>query len=394
MKNSALSRYIAAIAFVLFTFFPISAQTDQELGEAASKAITFFQQQRFSEAIPHFEVLVKAIPDQPQARFMYGFSLLAKSKQISDTAEAKKLSEKALEQFLKAKELGLKDGDNESMIALLTGKPAPEAEPMYSLNKDAEKLMNEGESFFAQSKYDEAIKNFEKALALDPKIYQAAISGGDCFVAKSDWENAEKWYQRGIAIDPTRETAYRYSATPLMKQKKYDLARDRYVEAFITEPYSQMSPRGIGQWADVTNAKLGHPVADIPEVTFDPSGKAVPKTAISAEDNSAKPWLAYLTTREAWKKDKFAKTFPKETTYRHSLAEEAESIRTAISAAKEQKSPNKQFDLLAKLDTEGLLEAYILLANPTRGIAQDHAEYLKNSRAKLRKYVVDHVIQK
>ena len=79
--------------------------------------------------------------------------------------------------------------------------------------------MIEAESFFAQSKYDEAIKLFEKVLMLDPKVYQAAVSGGDSYVAKSDWENAEKWYQRAIAIDPTRETAYRYSATPFMTQK-------------------------------------------------------------------------------------------------------------------------------------------------------------------------------
>ena len=30
-------------------------------------------------------------------------------------------------------------------------------------------------------------------------------------------------------IDPTRETAYRYSATPFMNQKKYDQARERYI---------------------------------------------------------------------------------------------------------------------------------------------------------------------
>ncbi|CAN5309577.1 hypothetical protein BH20ACI2_BH20ACI2_28460 [soil metagenome] len=263
---------------------------------------------------------------------------------------------------------------------------------MYSANKEAEKHMMEGESHFAQSNYDQAIKSFEKALVLDGKIYQAAVSGGDAYVGKSDWENAEKWYQRGIAIDPLRETAYRYSATPLMKQKKYDLARDRYVEAFITEPYSQMSRRGIGQWADVTGANLGHPVIDVPEVTFNAAGKAVSKTAISTEDASAKPWLAYLATRETWKKEKFAKSFPKETAYRHSLSEEVEAIRAAIAAAKVQKSPNKQFDLLSKMDAEGLLEAYVLLARPDQGVAEDHPDYLINNRPKLRKYVVDYVI--
>lgn len=393
MKTYSLLRLFACIAIVFASFASINAQTDKELGEATVQALRLFEQERFAEAIPHFELIVKALPDQPQVRFMYGFCLITKSKQVSDTNEAKVLSTKALEQFMKAKELGFKSPENDALIAILSGKPTPAAEPSYSLNKDAEKFMVEGETLFAQSKYDEAIKNFEKALALDPKIYQAALSGGDSYTAKSDWENAEKWYQRGIAIDPNRETAYRYSGTPLMKQKKYDAARERYIEAFITEPYNRMSSRGIGQWAQATEAKLGHPVVDIPEVTFDAKGKAVPKVAVT-DDASARPWLAYLAAREIWKKEKFLKSFPKETAYRHSLQEEVEALRAAIAAAKEQKSPNKQLELLTKMDSEGVLEAFVLLARPDDGIAEDHPEFLKNNRPKLRQYVQNYVIQK
>ncbi len=394
MITRSVLRFCACIVFISAAFFSINAQTDRELGEAAIQGVKLFEQQRFVEAIPHFEIVIKALPDQPQLRFMYGWCLVAKSKQISDTNEAKQLSVKALEQFNKARELGLKSQENDALIALLSGKALPAAEPIYSSNKDAEKIMFEGENLFAQSKYDDAIKKFEKALALDPKIYQAALSGGDSYTARSDWENAEKWYQRGIAIDPNRETAYRYSATPLMKQKKYDAARDRYIEAFISEPYSQMSSRGISQWADVTEAKLGHPVVDVPEMTFDANGKAVPKIAINADDISAKPWLAYLAMREIWKKEKFAKSFPNETAYRRSLLEETEALRAATAAATEQKSPNNQFKLMAKMDTEGVLEAYVLLAKPSDGIAQDHPEYLKNNRPKLRQYVMNYVIHK
>jgi len=392
MKN--ILRFFVCIVVTLAVVGSLNAQTEREVAEAAVMAVKLFEQQRFAEAIPHFEVVIKALPDQPEVRFMYGFCLVAKAKQTQDTNEAKKLSTQGLEQFLKAKELGLKNVENEGMIALLSGKPLPASEPQFSLNKDADRQMMEGESLFAQSKYEEAIKHFEKALALDPKIYQAAISGGDSYTSMGQWENAEKWYQKAIAIDPNRETAYRYSGTPLMKQKKYDLARDRYVEAFITEPYSSMSPRGISQWAGVTSAKLAHPSIDKPEVTFDSGGKATPKRTIGAEDASARPWLAYVAAREAWRKEKFVKTYPKETAYRHSLQEEVEALRAAIAAAREQKSPNKQFEILAKMDTEGVLEAYVLLARPDDEIAAEHSEYLKTNRAKLRQYFVNYVIQK
>ena len=387
-------RVCACIVLGLAALGSLHAQTDRELADATIKALTFFQQQQFAEAIPHFEVILKALPDEPKPRFMYGWCLLAKSKQIGDGEEAKKLSARALEQFLKAKELGLKSAENDALIGILSGKSVAGTEPAFSLNKEADRLMVEGENLFAQSNYSEAIKRFEKALALDPKIYQAAISGGDSYTAMSKWEEAEKWYQKAIAIDPARETAYRYSATPFMKQKKYDVARDRYVEAFITEPYSNMSPRGISQWADATGTKLGHPQVTKPEVTFNATGKATTATPINAEDPSARPWLAYVAVRENWKKEKFAKTYPKVSAYRHSMQEEVEALRAAIAAAKEQKSPNREFEVLAKIDAEGLLDAYVLLAHPDDDVASEHPEYLKNNRPKLRQYFVTYVIQK
>ncbi|MCV5117183.1 tetratricopeptide repeat protein, partial [Escherichia coli] len=76
-----------------------------------------------------------------------------------------------------------------------------------------------------------------KALDADPKNYYAALFVGDSYLQLEDFANAEVWYQKAIAIDPNIETAYRYSATPLMKQKKYDQAKERYIEAWITEPY-------------------------------------------------------------------------------------------------------------------------------------------------------------
>ncbi|MFN6963708.1 MAG: tetratricopeptide repeat protein [Pyrinomonadaceae bacterium] len=402
-SNSLVRSVVACLVLVFAAAVSLQAQTDDET-EALAKGLALFQQQQFSEAVPYLETALKGYPNEPKLHFIYGFSLLGKSKQVDDIAQAKQLAEKALEAFRQAKKLGLNDPTNETLIRMLSGSDSGAAAPgagvgngsgpTYSKDPQAEKAMMEAESFFARSQCDEAVKSYEKALSLDPRIYEAATGAGDCYVQKSDWENAEKWYQRAIAIDPTRETAYRYSATPLMKQKKYDLARDRYVEAYITEPYNQMSSRGIGQWAQITGAKLGHPEIDIPELSFDAAGKATPKKALAAADPAAAPWLAYIATREAWRREKFAKTFPKDAKYRHTLAEELEALRSAVKAAAAAKSPNKQFDTLARLDTEGLLEAYILLAQPDQDIADGHAEYLKNNRPKLRMYVLNYAIRK
>lgn len=385
---------VVCLIFLSAGTFSVKAQTEAEVKDAMVKGLTLFKEQRYVEALPHLEMLVKALPNEPQLRFVYGFSLLGKSKQISDAEMAKQLSAQALEQFKTAKKLGLNEESNDALIRILSGEAGNASESNYSKNPEAEKLMHQAEGYFARSEYDEAFKLYEKALSLDPNIYEAALFSGDVFVQKKDWATAEKWYQRAIAINPARETAYRFSATPFMKQEKYNEARDRYIEAFITEPYSQLSPRGITQWAQITGVKLGHPKVDIPEIKIDASGKS---TTIMNENNlteSSKAWLAYSVTRENWRRENFAKNFPSEKTYRHSLQEEASALRSVLKSAKEQNLSNSQFDILQKLDGEGLLEAYILMAHPDEGIILDHEAYLKTNRDKLRQYVLNYVIHK
>jgi len=43
--------------------------------------------------------------------------------------------------------------------------------PAFSANIGANALMQQAEAFFAQGKSDEALKNYQAALELDPKLY-------------------------------------------------------------------------------------------------------------------------------------------------------------------------------------------------------------------------------
>lgn len=398
MNKKALASITAVLLAVSFFILTLSgtalSQTEEELKDALVKAVTLTQQGRPADAVPHFEVLVKAIPDEPKLRMMYGYALLARSKQIDDNNQAKKLSAEALVQFTAAKDLGMKDPQLDSLIKLLGGTTTGQGTGSGPALSEAEKLMQQAETAFAQSKYEEALTFYQKAFAVDPKIYEAALYSGDVYVQKQDWENAEKWYQKAISIDPLRETAYRYSATPLMKQKKFDLALDRYIEGYITEPYNKMSSRGITQWAEITGSQLGHPKVDIPNFGYGADGK--PSTVMNETSltEGSKAWVAYSLTRDAWHKQKFAKTFSNEKTYRHSLQEEVDAIRETLRSAREQKLSHPDFAILQKLDSEGLLEAFVLLALADEGISKDHPAYLKDNRAKLRQYVQNYVIHK
>ncbi len=375
----------------------VYAQTDN-IQEMKQRAGELLKQQKFTEALPLLEKIAAAEPENAETQFYLGFALIAQANTTKDAAARKALRVRARESFVKAKQLGLQAPIVDALIQ--STPPDGSDGKAFSQNPEADKLMNEAESLFSQGKLDDALKNYQRALQLDSKLYLAAVFSGDIYTQRGDFPQAEIWYQKAIAIDPNRETAYRYSATPLMRQGKYNEARDRYVEAFISEPYNRYSVAGLSQWAQATKTDLAHPQINIPtDVTFDEKGDAKinldMNAMLSGKDDGGFAWISYGATRSQWRKEKFAKTFPQEKTYRHSLPEEVDALRSVITLAtsdKKVKNLNPSLARLKKLDEEGLLEAYILLAHPDDGISRDYPAYLRQNRDKLRRYVVQYVL--
>ena len=392
---------LAIIVFCLGASFycaKVSAQTGESIAEMKQKIRELTSQNKYTEALPLLEKLVVAEPNNAQTQFYLGFALIAKANNTNDAAQRVALSVRARAAFVRAKELDVQEPLVDALIDSIPSDGSPGQS--FSENIGANSLMTQAEAFFAQGKLDEALRNYQKALALDPQLYHAALFSGDVYMTKEDFANAELWYQKAITIDPTKETAYRYSATPLMKQGKTEAARDRYIEAFITEPYNKFARAGILQWAQVTHTEIAHPDIKIPtNVTFDDKGNANINLDMSAllggKDDGSFAWIAYGATRSSWRKELFAKKFPNESVYRHSLAEEADALRAVINLAtaeKKVKNLNPSLVKLKRLNDEGLLESYILLAQPDDGIARDHPAYLKENRDKLRRYMVAYVV--
>src|SRR6185295_18507591 len=376
---------------------PTQAQT--ETAQLKRQANELLKDNKYTEALPLLEKIAAAEPNDGETQFYLAFALLGQAKNTKDDAARKTLRVRARQAFVKAKALNF---DEPKLDALILGLPEDGSDSAgFTPNARVNQLMEEGEAFFSQGKPDEALKKYQEALELDPKLYSAALFSGDIYLQKEDYAKAEIWYQKAIAIDPDKETAYRYSATPLMKQRKIDEARDRYIEAFISEPYNRFARGGLIQWGQATQTSLAHPEITIPtNVTFDDKGDAKVNLDASAllggKDDGSFAWISYGTTRSTWRKEKFAKTFPNEKTYRHSLAEEADVLRSVLSVAtadKKDKKLSPSLTRLKKLDEEGLLESYILLARPDDGIAQDYPAYLKQNRDKLRRYMVEYVVK-
>lgn len=207
----------------------------------------------------------------------------------------------------------------------------------------------------------------------DPRQYEAALFTGDAYYKPNKLDKAGEWFARAIDIDPDRETAYRYWGDVLMAQSKMSEARDKFVEAFITEPFNRLARAGLIRWAQKNRVTLAHPEIKQPPPSMH-SSTVGNQTTIMIDPQKMDPnsgpnyyWSFYDLTRATWGKVNFPKEYPNEKVYRHSLKEEAAALRiVAEIASRDLKSGNKSLDLslhnLIKLNEAGLLEAYILLA--------------------------------
>ena len=363
-----------------------------------ARAFQLYKDAKYTEALPLFEKLAIASPNDRDVIEALGLMTAMQTAYLKDPEARKQARIRGRELLLRAQSLGA----DSALLKWTLESVVPEGgvDSAISTKKEVDDLMREGEEAFASGDLPKALERYRQALLIDPKLYEAALFIGDVYFKSGDHANAGEWYGRAIAMNPDRETAYRYWADSLMKQGRFTDAGDKFVEAYLAEPYSRLTRAGFLSWGEKAHINLAHPAVDIP-VSATRNGKDTtisldPNTLTQNDKSGAGPaWMAYGIIRASWQTE-FAKQYPNEKTYRHSLKEEAAALRGAIESLKNQKLDPKNIDpslqTLQKLEKEGLLEPFILLALPDAGIAQDFPDYRRSNLEKLRRYVKDYVM--
>jgi tetratricopeptide (TPR) repeat protein len=363
------------------------------------RAFDLYKDGKYPEALGLFEQLALKYPEDPAVIESLGMLTFTQSAYLKTPEERKKARKNGRELLIQAQKLGSKNTMLEALIASIP--PDGGAEGSFSTKKEVDQAMQEGEAAFAKGEFSKAIESYQRALLLDPKLYEAALFIGDVYFKEADQVKAGEWFARATSINPDRETAYRYWGDSLIKQGKATEAGEKFVEAYIAEPYNRLARAAFVNWGEKLNVTLAHPRVDIPT---DVSQKGENKTLTldpnmfkkDDKSGSSAAWLTYGLIRAGWQSE-FAKEYPNEKTYRHSLKEEVAAMRGALKVLGEQKGGKQEnvdpsLQVIQKLDKEGLLEAYILLAMPDAGIANDFAAYRKTNVENLRRYVKDYVL--
>jgi tetratricopeptide (TPR) repeat protein len=399
---NALLCFAALSALLLSRPARTFAQEQSAYEADFKRAFELVKANKMPEAAPILEKLHEAKPEDAAVLELLAYAISVNMALEKDADKRKKELLRARSMAVRAKEIGR----DSQIIQLLLELISPEGEMAGIAGSDkrtpAEEALVEGEAAFSKGDMERAIEHYERALKLDPKLYEAPLYIGDAYNTSGKRDKAYESYARAVAIDPNRETAYRYWGNVLMRENKLKEAKEKLIEAVIAAPYTRVTWQFLGNWAERSQVRLSHPRIDIPTSSVQKKDDNSINIFVnpSEKKDGSDAWMLYSIGRAAWMTDnKFSEAFPNEKKYRHSLREESESLSLTIESVqnqlKEGKLKESSLDVsianLLKLHRNGLIEAYVLLAKPDAGIASDYAEYRKNNRDKLRRYLNEYV---
>jgi tetratricopeptide (TPR) repeat protein len=392
-----LTSYLVVAAGLHAQAAPQLSQDEEQTARDRGYALELFEDGKALEALPWFERLAASLPKDALVQERFGECLLGKAGTLTDPVQRTAMRVRARQQLLRAQELG---GDGDLLKVMLASLPEDGSQPDFSTNPEIDRLMKQAEAAFAANHWDEAKKYYLQALIIDPNYYEALLFMGDVYFRKGDAVAAGEWFSRAIQLDPDRETAYRYWGDALLKQHKLAEAREKFIAAFICDPYDQHTAMGVNNYLRVTKQKVTwYKFQSAGSFTATDKGGTIniDPSSLGKKDGSS-AWIVYPMERIQWKNEKFAKAHPNEKVYRHSLKEESAALSLVASTAKELSTGKNREKLapdlaaLVNLNQAGLLDAYILMNAADQGIAQDYAQYRKEHRDVLYKYMSEVVV--
>lgn len=106
--------------------------------------------------------------------------------------------------------------------------------------------LNRGKYIKDTGRYDEMLKDFNKAIELKPDYYSAYINRGNVFKMLKQYDEAIKDYNKVIELNPNSYEAYNNMGTVYMREKKYPEAISNLKRAIELKPDYGMAHANLG----------------------------------------------------------------------------------------------------------------------------------------------------
>lgn len=392
-RGGAMVRWIAGVCLCL----AVTAGLAQE--DEATKANALYKAGKRPEALPLYEDLAKAHPNEQMYAERLADCLGAEAAQLSDPTAIKAVRIREREAAKRAVELG----DTAEYVKMMANID-PDQPLFAGISGAGKALLAEAEKAYTAGDFPTALAKYSAAAEADPKLYEAPLYAGDTAYVQGDLKTAAIWFARAIGVDPDRETAYRYWGDAILKYGDNPAAaREKFIDAIVSEPYNKLAWQGIKQWAQIEKAVVQAPKIDRPATPVvdpkNPKGITVnidPDSIDEKKHPGGAAWMGYSLDRANYRNDQFKKDFPDAKEYRHTLKEESHALAMVATISKERDTKPDNLDEslrnLVELNDAGMLDCWILISGSDDGIAQDYDAYRKEHRQLLHDYLERFVV--
>lgn len=221
-----------------------------QLRELYGNGMIFYNDGNYVKAIGEWQQLLRLAPNYPQINELIG---KAKAK-MNEQKKGKELLQQYFEESRKYLDSGNLPLALDSLRKILNIDPNNETVKKYidTLIKSSD---TEGDAYFQQNKFLEAVKSWEKCLAIDPSrldISQKIIKSKDLFEEKIDkfykkgideynkgnyFTAIESW-QRALTVDSTNEKMKEYTIKATLAQGILYYRQDKLDDAIKTWEYA------------------------------------------------------------------------------------------------------------------------------------------------------------
>ncbi len=368
--------------------------------DEAARANALFLAGKRLDALPLYEELAKAHPNEMLYAERLADCLISESLQLSDPAKLKAVRTRERDEARRAVALG----DTAEYVKMMANLD-PDASMVIAPASPGSALLQEAEKAYSVGDFETAMAKYTAAAEADPNLYEAPLYAGDTAYMQKDLKTAAQWFARAIAINPDRETAYRYWGDAILKYGDDPAAaREKFIDAIVAEPYNRLAWQGLRQWGQIEKVGLTEPKIERPAgPVVDPKmpGKITINVDADQTDDKRHPgasaWTVYALIRAGYRGDEFKKDYPDEKEYRHSLKEEDAALSAVAAIAKEGKIEPDKLDEslrnLVALNDAGMLDCWILISGADDGIERDYTAYRKDHRQLLHDYLERFVVQ-
>lgn len=122
-----------------------------------------------------------------------------------------------------------------SLLVAGCAGPKPTIMPQSAVDTP-QNAYNQGMKFLEDSKYDEALNSFQRAVGLDPKFEPAYVGLCLAYTGKGDYKSAEKNVKQALSLNKKDPAAYVAYGRLFTAQGKFEKALDKFDDAIDVDP--------------------------------------------------------------------------------------------------------------------------------------------------------------